>query len=146
MPVNVFNTFDDPLASTGTTQAFGVNDADKIVGSYLDANSKSHGFLYSGGTFITLNDPFATFGTFAFGINATDQIVGYYQNGTGTHGFLESGGIYTTLDDPSASSSTQARVINDTHHTGGLFVDISNHGFLDTTGTNPTPPAGTAAA
>src|SRR2546421_10497469 len=139
MPVNVFNTFDDPLASTGTTQAFGVNDADKIVGSYLDANSKSHGFLYSGGTFITLNDPFATFGTFAFGINATDQIVGYYQNGTGTHGFLESGGIYTTLDDPLATNGTAAVGINNTDQIVAFYVNASNHRFLQTTVPNPPP-------
>jgi hypothetical protein len=26
MPINVFNTFDDPSGITGSTQAFGVND------------------------------------------------------------------------------------------------------------------------
>jgi hypothetical protein len=30
MPMNIFNTFDDPLAFTGTTVAFGVNDKDQI--------------------------------------------------------------------------------------------------------------------
>ena len=31
MLINIFNTFNDPSASTGTTQAFGVNDTDQIV-------------------------------------------------------------------------------------------------------------------
>ena len=31
MPINIFNTFNDPSARTGTTQAFGVNDTDQIV-------------------------------------------------------------------------------------------------------------------
>ena len=31
MPISIFNTFNDPSASTGTTQAFGVNDMDQIV-------------------------------------------------------------------------------------------------------------------
>jgi hypothetical protein len=37
--LNIFNTFDDPSAFTGTTQAFGVNDADQIVGFYQSARA-----------------------------------------------------------------------------------------------------------
>jgi uncharacterized membrane protein len=75
MPIHIFNTFDDPLAFTGTTIAFGVNDADQIVGAYQDATG-FHGFLESGGIYTSLNDPLATQITRAFGINATGQIVG----------------------------------------------------------------------
>jgi probable HAF family extracellular repeat protein len=63
------------------------------------------GFLYSAGTFTTLDDPVATAGTSASGINAAGQIVGSYTDGTGTHGFLYSAGTYPTLDDPMASSA-----------------------------------------
>jgi len=77
MPIRIFNTFDDPLASTGTTNAFGVNDTDQIVGQYDDATGR-HGFLVSNGIFTTLDDPSATAGTIAAGINATGQIVGFY--------------------------------------------------------------------
>jgi hypothetical protein len=59
MPIHVFNTFDDPLALTGTTQGSGVNDTDQIVGTYQDATGQ-HGFLESGGTFTTINDPLVT--------------------------------------------------------------------------------------
>jgi probable HAF family extracellular repeat protein len=111
MPINIFNTFNDPLALTGTTDAFGVNDMDQIVGRYQDATGL-HGFLLSGGTYTTLNDPLATMGTDAYGINATGQIVGYYTNATGDQGFLLSGGTYTTLDDPLASGFTFAFGIN----------------------------------
>jgi probable HAF family extracellular repeat protein len=84
----------------------------------------SHGFLDSGGSFTTLDDPsagsgvFIFGGTYATGINASGQIVGYYNDSSGAshaflysggsnvaHGFLDSGGTYTTIDDPSAAKS-----------------------------------------
>jgi hypothetical protein len=55
MPVYTFTTFNDPLALPGTTQAFGVNDMDQIVGGY-----GVHGYLLSGGTFTAIDDPSAT--------------------------------------------------------------------------------------
>jgi hypothetical protein len=61
MPIYVFNTFDDPLATAGT-QAVGINDMGQIVGLYGDG-SGNHGFLLSGGVFTTLNNPSATNGT-----------------------------------------------------------------------------------
>jgi hypothetical protein len=36
-----------------------------------------HGFLYSGGSYTTIDDPSATNGTYAQGINASGQITGY---------------------------------------------------------------------
>ncbi len=54
MPINIFNTFDDPSAFTGTTRALGVNDTDQIVGIYTNA-SGDHGFLESGGTYATFD-------------------------------------------------------------------------------------------
>jgi hypothetical protein len=64
-------------------------------------NSGYHGFLYSGGSYIPIDDPFATDGTFAYGINDTGQIVGYYLDNTALrlwNGFLynPNGGTYTS--------------------------------------------------
>jgi len=59
MPVNVFTTIDDPAASTGTTLSFDINNLGRIVGQFADA-SGTHGFLLSGGTFTTIDDPLAT--------------------------------------------------------------------------------------
>jgi hypothetical protein len=39
MPINIFNTFDEPLASIGSTLAFGINDADQIVGYYQNGTA-----------------------------------------------------------------------------------------------------------
>jgi uncharacterized membrane protein len=123
MPINIFNNFDDPLA-TFSTRASGINGMDQIVGGYTDANSKNHGFLLSGGTYTTLDDPLASAGgTGAIGINASGQIVGEYGNATGNHGFLLSGGIYTTLDAPGAigPDGTIASGIN----TAGQIVGLT---------------------
>jgi hypothetical protein len=56
MPIYTFTTFNDPSASAGTTQAFGINDSDQIVGQYK-SGTITHGFLESGDTFTPLDDP-----------------------------------------------------------------------------------------
>jgi uncharacterized membrane protein len=88
MPVNIFNTVDDPSAIAGTTQAFGVNDTDQIVGEYQSIASFTHGFLESGGTYTTLDAPSAI-NTSAQGINSAGQIVGFYGTNTGGTGPFE---------------------------------------------------------
>src|SRR5262249_29508577 len=105
MPIHVFNTFGNPSAIAGTTQAFGVNDTGQIVGRLQNATG-FHGFLLSGGTYTILDDPSATNGTDVRGINALGQIVGTYNNATGQHGFVLTGGTYTTIDDPLATLDT----------------------------------------
>ena len=76
----------------------GINATGQIVGDYYVSRGSTHGFLYSGGHYTTLDDPLGI--TIAQGINDTGQIVGYYQESGSVHGFLYSGGQYTTLDDP----------------------------------------------
>jgi len=84
---DIFTTIDDPLGIENS--ANGINSAGQIVGQYLDSNLYDHGFLYSGGTYTTIDDPLATNGTVATGINNSGQIVGYYTDSNGTrHGFL----------------------------------------------------------
>jgi probable HAF family extracellular repeat protein len=56
MPVNTYTTLDDPLATNGTF-AWGINASGQIVGSYGDASIFYHGFLYSGGSYTTLDGP-----------------------------------------------------------------------------------------
>jgi probable HAF family extracellular repeat protein len=69
--------------------AYGVNDAGQIVGQFIDGAGVYHGFLYSGGTYTTIDDPLGLMGTEPFGINDQGQIVGGYQDSSGvTHGFI----------------------------------------------------------
>ncbi len=103
MTTYTYFNVDYPLA-IGDTFAQGINDTGQIVGWYGGG-----GFLYSGGTYTTLNDPSVTgTHTFAYGINDASQIVGYYGGGDngGYHGFLYSGGVYTNIDNPSTSNNT----------------------------------------
>ena len=59
MPVYTYTTFDNPLNTSGDgTLASGMNDTGQIVGTYADA-SGVHGFLLSGGSYTTLDDPLA---------------------------------------------------------------------------------------
>jgi len=81
MPIRIFTTIDEPSSRTGFNHAVGINGAGQIVGDYTDiTHGATHGFLYSGGAYTTLDDPLANQGTFATGINSADQIVGYYSD------------------------------------------------------------------
>jgi probable HAF family extracellular repeat protein len=136
MPLQTYTTLDDPSATAGTF-AQAISSSGQIVGHYQDnQGSGLHGFLLSGGTYTTLDDTVAFFGTtLASGINGSGQIVGYYDNSTGRHGFLynPNGATYTPLDDPSGSSgTTQALGINDLGQIVGSYGDSNHHphGFL----------------
>ncbi len=141
----VYTSFGDSNATNGT-RAFGINDADQVVGDYGDATG-SHGFLLRSGVdfnqtdpsdYTTLDDPSATNGTFAFGINNAGQVVGDYGDATGRHAFVENGGIYTNLNDPSATGNTQAFGISNTGQIAGFYNDATgSHGFL----ASPVPEA-----
>lgn len=149
MSTYTYSALDDPLGNSYTT-ATGINNAGQIVGWYLvQPGQVHHGFLYSGGTYITLDDPlagnpFTISGTLANGINATGQVVGFYGTDSGViHGFLYSGGsggTYTTIDDPLAVN-TYAYAINVTDQIVGSYQDTANgyyHGFLFSGGTYVT--------
>jgi hypothetical protein len=78
MPIYIYITIDDPSGALGTF-AQGINGSGQIAGNYLDNNNSSHGFLYSGGTYVPLDDPLANAvagGTAAYGINGAGQVVG----------------------------------------------------------------------
>ena len=59
------------------TQALGVNNSDDVVGSYVDANGVTHGFVYDHGNWETVNGPNAA-ATVINGINNHDQLVGFF--------------------------------------------------------------------
>jgi probable HAF family extracellular repeat protein len=137
----IYATLDNPLAAEGTngTYAEGINDAGKIVGYYYDSAGLSHGFLYSGGNYITLD--FGTNNqTFAEGINASGQIVGWYNDGSSDHGFLYSHGVFTVLDDPAATVNTVPTDINASGQIVGYYQNglnnggLVNHGFVYSNG------------
>lgn len=84
-----FSNIDVPCAAcpngiARATSAQGINPGGDIVGSYVDAVGKSHGFLLSGGQFTFIDVPGALVGgvgtlpTVARGINPAGDIVGNF--------------------------------------------------------------------
>jgi probable HAF family extracellular repeat protein len=82
-----FTRFDVPGSTV--TCAFGINDSGQIVGALYDGTTY-HGFLYSGGSFTTIDVPGATGNTAANGINNSGQIVGCFETAQppALYGFL----------------------------------------------------------
>jgi hypothetical protein len=67
------------LAPAGSIQpaVSGMNDSDQVVGSFQDPTTyRSHGFLWSGGTFTQID--VGAYGTFLTAINASGIAAGYY--------------------------------------------------------------------
>ena len=77
-----------------TTEAFGVNDKDQIVGSYLDGSGNMHGFVLSSplgpkSHWQTIDDPHGVGTTTVNGINDAGDLVGFYTDSAGnTDGML----------------------------------------------------------
>ena len=80
MPVYTYTAFDGPSTSVGDIDVRGINDTDQIVGSYIDKDGRTHGYIFdaNSGTYTTLDDPFGAGGTFASGINDRGLVVGSY--------------------------------------------------------------------
>ena len=122
-----------------STEAFGINGQNQVVGtwvgqdSYFPGVTTSHGFLYYNGSWSYFDDPFGVNGTFPEGINNSDVIVGYYVDANAkSHGFIfnEATGTYFTLD-ISGAVNTFIYGINNGGEIVGAYVDSSGntHGF-----------------
>jgi hypothetical protein len=76
-----------------STQVFGVNNGDEVVGDYVDgtgSTATTHGFAWAPGFgFQTVNDPNGTNATTLNGLNDRGQLVGFYTDAAGnTDGLL----------------------------------------------------------
>jgi probable HAF family extracellular repeat protein len=133
-----FTTLDDPNGIFGT-EAYGINDAGQIVGTYYGFNASSHGFVLSNGVYTTVDVPGFS-GTEVTAINNTGAIVGQcWHTGGSAYGFIYSGGSYTILSDPDLNNAGYTNVtgINDAGQVVGDWKDgnTNSHGFLYSNGT-----------
>ncbi len=118
-----------------SAQAFALNAQSIVVGVYRDAANTRHGFIWSKGTFTTIDHPDAAApaGTSAIGINDPGEVVGTYVDADDNrHGFVRSKkGVYATLDVPDAFL-TVAQGINNRGDIVGLYLgdDFTTHGFV----------------
>jgi probable HAF family extracellular repeat protein len=126
------------LGVSSTTVAYGVNDADLVVGIFNNGHNYYSGFTTTDfSTYTTLNAPGSN-GTFAYDINNSGVIVGqYFSTGDNHyHGFEYDGTTWTTLDAPGYNNTTPEGINNAGDIVGYLF-DAQNvvHGFEYSNGT-----------
>ncbi|TMJ85481.1 MAG: hypothetical protein E6G76_16135, partial [Alphaproteobacteria bacterium] len=111
----------------------GINATGQIVGFY-DNDSGRHGFLYSGGTYTTIDDPLGASDTRAFGINAAGQIVGQYTDASDPlrlHGFL----LTITPNTPPPAGTTADMILRGSNASPAVMgqyeiYDIGNNSIL----------------
>jgi probable HAF family extracellular repeat protein len=151
-------TVDDPSADTSFyASPEWINTSGQIVGNYRDASNVQHGYLYSGGTFTTIDDPSGVAGsTVVAAINDAGQVVGNYSDSSGyRHSFQLSAGVYSTLTSTSAPNAFATAINNDDQIVGYDWIgpgDASNpitSGYLEAGGAfsaidDPSGAKGTA--
>jgi len=153
----LFTTLNDPSATAGTF-AHGINDSGEIVGYYV-SGATTNGFLYSNGTYNTIDnnqtisggDTKLFSGTAPQDINDSGEIVGYELTGDGgieEEGFSVSSPYNSFVsyeDDPSNIGGGQAQVtaaesVNSQGEFVGYFANttsgepIGTFGFIGQTG------------
>jgi probable HAF family extracellular repeat protein len=120
------------------TQPHAINNRGQIVGDYLDAEGKYHGFLLDGGVFITIDAPGGT-STKALDIDDSGRVVGISLNAANiittndvVRGFLrDAQGSFTPIDAP-GTTQTSAFGINNARQIVGDYQDAQGRprGFL----------------
>jgi uncharacterized membrane protein len=110
-----FRTIDVPNAVL--TTGWGINARGDIVGSYIDGNNRSHGYLLRHGEFTTI-DFSATARTEARGIGPKGEIVGVYwfagEPAVNLHGYMRTKkGAFVPVNDPPHINTVAQRVLPD---------------------------------
>ena len=97
-----FSIIDFPGYNASTAE--GINDMDKIVGSYYNTD-RWEGFLKDDSSYTPISYPGST-ETKLHDINNNDWIVGEYTDAGGTtHGFVRIGGLFTEISFPGATQT-----------------------------------------
>jgi probable HAF family extracellular repeat protein len=115
---------DDPRSTPHSTQAWGINKYNSIVGSYVDPiTGASRGYKrYSNGSFVGLNYPGAQ-ATNPKSINDSGAVVGTYTTASGVlHGFLYFNGKWATLDYELSPSANLTGISNAGVILGSNFI------------------------
>ncbi len=138
-PAYTYVTLDVPGAVQ--TQAYGIDDAGRVVGAWLDGAGTWRGFRYAAGAYTTIEAPGAAY-TDAFGITNSGAIVGTASPVARpgihdfTQGYLLAGGSFTPITVPGAVQ-TGAYGVNDAATVVGSYrsdpsagAGFGHHGFV----------------
>jgi len=135
-----YTTFDFPGAVS--TVASGINARGDIVGTYIDAGGRRHGFARRDGILTTIDYPGAA-GTEARGIGPSGDVVGFYwrpgevgagAGGLSAHGFLlDNQGEFAPVDYLPHANMVAQRILPDgtilgCYHDGDLMDSM--HGIV----------------
>jgi probable HAF family extracellular repeat protein len=121
------HTLTVPGASDSTLT--GINAHGQMVGGYDDSKG-SHGFLYDGKNFTTLDFPNSIY-TGPSAINSSGEVVGsFFGNNQIVHGFLYANGTFTQLDCPNSGASFASGINSSGEIVGSCFYNSTYHGFL----------------
>jgi hypothetical protein len=138
-----FTTIDVPGALS--TSAGGINARGDIVGSYVDANHHSHGYLLRDGQFTTIDFPGSAF-TEAWGIGPEGEVVGEYSfagaPGVDLHGYLRTkDGEFVPVNSPGHAHTILQRILPDgtmlgCRHDGDVMasmkgISVSREGYAE---------------
>jgi hypothetical protein len=117
---------------TGTIPA-GISDSGNIVGQYYNNNSTDgnwQGFLYSSGTFITLDYPGAQ-SSGARGVNDRGEVAGFYNDSTGiSHSYTYQNGAFQELVVPGCWQSGALGINNLGDVVGFCQMKRAGFGYL----------------
>jgi uncharacterized membrane protein len=114
------------------TDATGINDVGKVVGSYRDGNGNWHGYVFDENGYTTIDYPGAL-ETYLIGVSPDNKLLGSqaFTAGGPYHAFIFDGGVFTSFDYPGGESD--ARHINAAGNIVGVYYERANmptHGFL----------------
>ena len=125
-----YSPIDFPLARYTTV---GGIDGDNLVGSYVGTDGRSHGYLFDGANFTTIDppqtSPFIANGTEAAGISHNRIVGTYIDSSARTHGYVFNGATYTTIDYPGAGITT-ASDIDGNRIVGTYSIGAVSQGYL----------------
>jgi probable HAF family extracellular repeat protein len=95
---------------SSNTEAWGINNADQVVGSYAGTDGHTHGFLWDAGTFTTIDVTGAQI-TSLTGIDNFGDIVGEFLGSDNkAHGVVINGGVQHPFDAPGATNTLGWRI------------------------------------
>jgi hypothetical protein len=111
------------------TIAAGISNSGTIVGTY---NNHGHGFVFSGGTYTTLDFPGANVNSLG-GVNDSGQIVGFYTGGAfpSPVSFLWDRGVYTTLSFAATAINDRGDIVGSAGYHGVLLDASGNYTTID---------------
>ena len=137
---NSFTTLTGPQGASDI-RAFGINDSGAIVGDYRDSSNVTPGFIYSNGTYKTIDAAGAQYGTTVTGINDSGQLALTYSTAVfnSAYRWTPSGTGYTSQSLSVASDGTFAAGINNNGEIAGYYQTPNYGGYLwNNNGTSST--------